>query len=186
MTHPPYFFGYGSLVNTATHDFPDPRPARLAGWRRVWMHTDMREAAFLTVIPDPDSTIDGLVAQVPGADWQALDRREWAYERVPVADQLSHTLSDVSDISVYAVPTARQTAQGGTHPVFLSYLDVVVQGYLQHFGQDGAKAFFASTSGWDVPIVDDRAMPRYPRHQRLSPAETGFVDAMLETVRVVP
>ncbi len=31
----PYFFGYSSLVNLATHDFPDPRPATLRGWRRA-------------------------------------------------------------------------------------------------------------------------------------------------------
>jgi hypothetical protein len=33
-----------------------------------------------------------------------------------------------------------------------------------------------------VPILNDRAAPRYPRHQRLSAAETAQVDAMLRAV----
>ena len=77
----PYFFGYGSLVNLATHDFPDPRPARLKGWRRAWRHTDLRPVAFLTAVPDTESEIEGMIAHVPRNDWAALDEREWAYDR---------------------------------------------------------------------------------------------------------
>ena len=33
-------------------------------------------------------------------------------------------------------------------PILLSYLDVVVQGYLAEFGEAGVARFFASTDGW--------------------------------------
>ena len=57
-----YFFGYGSLVNRATHDYGRSRPARLTGWRRIWRHTDLRPVAYLAAIPDPTCAIDGLIA----------------------------------------------------------------------------------------------------------------------------
>jgi hypothetical protein len=57
-----------------------------------------------------------------------------------------------------------------------SYLDVVVQGYLNEFGEAGAALFFATTHGWDAPILNDRKAPLYPRDQVLTRAETGFVD----------
>ena len=50
MSHD-FFFGYGSLVNRATHDFPEAHPARVTGWRRAWRHTDLRPVAYLTAEP---------------------------------------------------------------------------------------------------------------------------------------
>lgn len=153
----PYFFGYGSLVNSATHDFADPRPARLSGWRRAWRHTDQRPVAFLTAVPDPDCQIEGMIAHVPHDNWQELDQREWAYDRVPVTASVTHPLRHPVEIAVYAVPEGRQTAPGHDYPILLSYVDVVVQGYLRAFGTEGADRFFATTEGWEVPILNDRA-----------------------------
>ncbi|NDW45116.1 gamma-glutamylcyclotransferase family protein [Ruegeria sp. PrR005] len=178
----PYFFGYGSLVNLTTHDFPDPRPARLKGWRRVWRHTDLRQVAFLTATPDPDCEIEGMIAHVPNDDWAALDAREWAYDRVPVTGAVSHDLTRPVDIAVYAVATEKQSLPSTRHPILLSYIDVVVQGYLRHFGEAGVERFFATTDGWEAPIINDRAAPRYPRHQVLKPSETALVDSHLAAV----
>lgn len=175
----PYFFGYGSLVNLATHDFPDPRPAQLKGWRRAWRHTDLRPVAFLTAIPDPDAEIDGMIAHVPQNDWAALDKREWAYDRIPATRSVTHPLKHPVDIAVYAVPADRQSARADKHPLLLSYLDVVVQGYLRAFGPDGADRFFATTDGWETPVLNDRDAPRYPRHQHLSADEISFIDDRL-------
>ena len=175
LTHP-YFFGYGSLVNTATHSYLDPNPAKLHGWRRCWCHTPLRDISFLSATPDPDTTIEGLIAAVPDGDWQALDAREFAYERLPADKAVSHNMSNSPDISVYAVRQEHQKAGSKAHPILLSYLDVVVQGYLLVFGEAGVAAFFASTSGWEAPVLDDRAAPRYPRHQTLSGSERELVD----------
>ena len=171
----PYFFGYGSLVNRATHDYPDAHPARLQGWRRAWVRTRRRDVVFLTVIPDPDTTIEGLIAAVPGADWAALDLREAGYTRQPSAQSILHPLAPPPDIAHYTIPPQEQCPDDN-HVILRSYLDVVVQGYLREFGEDGVARFFETTSGWHTPIRDDRAAPVYPRHQPLGTHETELVD----------
>ncbi|SER74677.1 ChaC-like protein [Tranquillimonas rosea] len=179
----PYFFGYGSLVNRATHSYAAAHPARLHGWRRVWRHTDLQPQAFLTAVPVEGSAIDGLIAAVPGADWAALDARETGYDRV-AAPRVDHPVGDV-DVRVYTIPKGKHRVPDDTCPILLSYLDVVVQGYLTEFGESGVEAFFATTDGWDTPIRDDRHAPLYPRAQVLEPRERAMVDAHLRAVGAV-
>ncbi|MEY8827431.1 gamma-glutamylcyclotransferase family protein [Sedimentitalea sp. XS_ASV28] len=183
MTADPYFFGYGSLVNRATHDFTNPQPAQLTGWCRAWRHTDLRPAAFLTVVPAPDTTIDGLIAHVPNGDWQALDQREWAYDRIPATASVTHPVTKPVEIAVYSVPLTRHTTPTDRHPILLSYLDVVIQGYLREFGTGGADRFFQTTQGWETPILDDRNAPRYPRHQQLTAQQIAYVDDRLAAMK---
>ncbi|MEM6408431.1 MAG: gamma-glutamylcyclotransferase family protein [Pseudomonadota bacterium] len=179
----PYFFGYGSLVNTRTHDYPDPIPTKLHGWRRVWKHTEMRDVAYLSVERAQDCAIEGLVARVPGDDWAALDEREYAYWREPVPSHtLSFTRSVAASVQIYQTRTGQNAAPSVKHPIILSYLDVVVQGFLNVFGEDGVARFFETTAGWEAPILNDRAAPFYPRHQQLSALETGLVDHHLEAL----
>lgn len=177
----PYFFGYGSLVNRATHAHADAHPATLRGWRRMWRHTALRPVAFLTVVPAPRSQIDGLIASVPGADWLALDDREHAYDRV-TAEDVTHPLPRALDVQLYTIPDGKHGAPDRTHPVLLSYIDTVVQGYLNAFGTDGVARFFDTTDGWDAPIADDRRAPRYTRHQTLTRAERALVDQHLASL----
>ena len=181
----PFFFGYGSLVNRQTHDFPEALPARVRGWRRVWRHTDRRQAAYLSVHPVPGAEIDGLVAAVPGGDWAALDLREAAYDRLPVAPADVHHAHDRPiAVHIYATNGAF-SAPAREHPILLSYLDCVVQGYLHAHGRDGADRFFATTDGWETPILNDRASPRYSRHTGLSDAERAVVDGWLARLSAV-
>lgn len=174
-----YFFGYGSLVNRDTHEFTRAQRAQLRGWRRVWRHTSLRPVAYLTVVPDATTEIDGLIAAVPGDDWAALDERESAYDRVAASHQIEHRLTHRPEIAVYSIPEGKHSAPSQTHPALLSYIDTVVQGYLREFGEDGAQRFFATTDGWEAPVLDDRADPIYPRHRHLSAEERAFVDACL-------
>ena len=174
----PAFFGYGSLVNLATHDYADPRPARLSGWRRVWKTTDLRDMAFLSVEP-AQGLLHGVVARVPGADWAALDEREAAYRRHDVTDVVQHDGSK-AQTAIYQVMQEHHAE--GTHPILLSYLDVVVQGYLQIYGVEGVADFFATTAGWHVGVRDDRSAPIYPRHQILTNDEMALVDKHLAVV----
>lgn len=175
-----FFFGYGSLVNRQTHVYTDAHRVQVSGWRRCWRHTALRPIAFLTATPCKESTIDGLIAGVPNNDWNALDEREYAYDRVLLTDKVNHSLPRQPDIAIYTIPANKHGAPDRSHPILLSYLDVVVQGYLQEFGEGGAQAFFASTDGWDAPILDDRMDPIYPRHQSLTSSERSLVDALLE------
>ncbi|GGL52861.1 gamma-glutamylcyclotransferase family protein [Wenxinia marina] len=176
----PLFFGYGSLVNLATHGYRDPRPARLTGWRRVWRRTSLREVAFLSVDPAPDVTIDGVVAQVPGADWALLDERERAYARHDVTHAVAHD-GPVAPCAVYRVSEGLIQPASEAAPILLSYLDAVAQGFLRVYGTDGLAAFFATTEGWG-PIRDDRAAPVYPRAQVLTAEERAEVDRHLAGV----
>ena len=177
----PYFFGYGSLVNRATHDYPDAHPATLNGWRRVWVRTALRDVVFLSIRPAKGDSIQGLIAAVPGADWAALDLRETGYTRVDTTAHVTHPARTQS-IAAYQVPSEMQRA-GGEHRILLSYLDVVVQGFVREFGEAGAEAFFATTDGWDTPVHDDRAAPIYPRAQPLSASERALTDRLLAQVQ---
>ncbi len=177
-----YFFGYGSLVNRNTHIYAPAYPARARGWRRAWRCTPEREPAFLTVIPDPDCEIEGLVAGVPGQDWAALDLREANYDRLPASDSVTHPVGPEAEIAIYSIPEHARAEPDDRHPVLLSYLDVVLQGYLGEYGRDGADRFLATTTGWNAPILDDRASPRYPRAQTLTDAETCYVDRALRSL----
>jgi class 3 adenylate cyclase len=113
-----YFFGYGSLVNRATHVFAEAHPAQLRGWRRVWRHTEMRPVAFLTALPDPQSTIDGLIAAVPGADWPALDlgevedRVERVLQAPPAAEERRVVTVMFADLVGYTALAARVDPSG--------------------------------------------------------------------------
>jgi len=178
------FFGYGSLVNALTHAYDDPRPAKLHGWRRAWRHTHHRPVSFLTAVPAPqDATLWGMVAAVPSQDWAELDAREYAYTRVMVTEN-THVLSGVaaSDVAVYAIAPGDHHAPQADHPVLQSYLDTVLQGYLKTFGEAGLAHFVATTDGWDAPILQDRAAPRYPRATELSDRERCVIDAVLDPV----
>lgn len=174
------FFGYGSLVNRATHSYRRTRPARLEGWRRVWVHTNLRPLAFLSVEPAPGA-IDGLVAEVPRSDWAALDERERAYDRHPVSTVLHECGSD-TPAQIYAVHAGHAAPPDITHPVLLSYVDIVVQGFLDVFGETGAVRFFETTSGWQAPILNDRAAPRYTRHRPTTRREREIVDSHLSAL----
>ena len=175
------FFGYGSLVNHATHGYDNARPARLSGWRRRWVATSLRPVAYLSVEPW-EGEIAGLVAEVPGGDWTALDAREAAYDKHPVTVRL-HACGSDTPARVYAVTPAHAAPPDTRHPVLLSYIDTVVQGFLEVFGTAGAEDFFATTAGWDSPILNDRDAPRYPRATVLTAAERAIVDAQLAHVQ---
>ncbi len=171
----PYFFGYGSLVNDATHTYPDARPALLQGWRRAWVGSQMRGVVLLTAVQSPGDAIDGLVAAVPSGDWAALDKREEGYDRLWTQDVSDHALPHAPEMAVYSVHPDRRR-DTSEQVILQSYLDVVIQGFSRVFGEDGVTRFFDTTIGWHTPILNDRADPIYPRHQRLSAQETALVD----------
>jgi hypothetical protein len=180
---PQHFFGYGSLVNRATHAYPNATRASLSGWRRTWVHTAVRPLAFLSVEPAPDTTIQGLIAHVPGGDWAALDAREHGYTRHLTEARL--TCNTPHGVQVYAVPQRDAGRPAKAHPILLSYIDVVVQGFLTEFGPQGVTDFFATTNGWEAPILNDRTAPQYPRAQVLTKAELALVDEGLAGVGAI-
>ena len=176
-----FIFGYGSLVNRATHDYESTRIATLKGWRRAWVSSASQNAAFLSAVPDQDYTIEGMILQTPPVD-PALDLRETAYDRVIVSPSITPKLEAGNVVNTYAIPKGRQTPPVGKNLILLSYLDVVVQGYFHEYGEPGVQRFFETTWGWDVGIMNDRDNPQYPRHQPLSKQETALTDHWLNAL----
>ncbi|WP_299921726.1 gamma-glutamylcyclotransferase family protein [uncultured Pelagimonas sp.] len=177
MTHA-YFFGYGSLVDQRTHAYAPTQPAKASGWARAWCATPDRNLCFLTAIRDANCAILGLVAPVPSQDWSVLDERERAYERHEASADIDHSAPG-SSIAIYSVSDHRRSIPTAKNPILLSYLDVVIHGYLQEFGADGAAHFFSTTQGWEAPILNDRSDPIYPRSQTLGDATRQTVDSAL-------
>lgn len=181
-----YFFGYGSLVNQRTHVYEDCHPATVRGWQRSWMPSARRDVSFLSAVPAKDGVLHGLIAAVPQGNWSALDEREQAYFRSPVEHgTLTCNLDRPPVVQIYQANPDYVDPVVSRKPILLSYLDVVIQGYLRVFGQEGVESFFATTQGWDKPVRDDRAAPVYARAQSLSRGETALVDRHLERVSAV-
>jgi len=59
-----------------------------------------------------------------------------------------------------------------------------VTGYLDMFGHEGAERFFASTDGWDSPVLDDRRDPIYPRAIPPDGRQKAYIDAKLDDLGV--
>ena len=176
-----FIFGYGSLVNTDTHDYGQVQIAELSGWRRTWHYTTLRDLAYLSAIPAPGSSIKGVVLNVPPLDAK-LEEREQAYARHQVSDTVDHAVKYAPHINVFAVPPNVHRARNANSTLLLSYIDVVVQGYFREYGETGVQEFFETTHGWGAPVLNDRADPIYPRHQRLSKLETDLSDHWLNNL----
>ncbi|MGR3291953.1 MAG: gamma-glutamylcyclotransferase family protein [Paracoccaceae bacterium] len=179
-----FIFGYGSLVNRATHDYTEIERAELHGWRREWHYTTLRDLAYLSATPDPDGSIIGVTLKAPQND-SKLEDRERAYQRSNVSRQVVRSGTAKIDIEIFAISPALCRPTGPRSALLLSYIDVVVQGFLQEYGEPGVQNFFETTHGWGAPILNDRAAPVYPRHQPLQARETALTDHWLNALSAV-
>jgi hypothetical protein len=169
-------FGYGSLVNRETlPEHVRARPATVRGWRRAWRAAS-RSASWgvcaVSVAEAPGAEIDGLLVIFEDAVWPVIEAREHRYRWFVLPDFGERVL---------AFRAGAEADRWGDreHPVHLTYVDTVLQGYLREFGEAGARRFMETTDGWHVPILDDRAAPRYPRARPLPAPERALVDGLL-------
>jgi hypothetical protein len=179
------YFGYGSLVNRATHRtrIVHAVPARINGWRRHWRaRPDMPgfPAALLTVTPEPGAVCDGLLIFDHAASLSDIDRREARYRRLEISpSSISGTVDFPAGCPVFLY-RAEETLP--LHPapprILRSYLDAVLQGFLVEHGEEGVRRFVRETAGFHFPIEEDRTSPIYPRAVRLSEAEKRFFDGL--------
>lgn len=181
------YFGYGSLVNRATHrtEIVHAVPARLIGWRRCWRpRPDMPgfPAALLTVREQEDAVCDGLLVYDRAENLATIDEREARYRRLPVPlERLEAALPVPEGCPVY-VYRAEDAVPPHPEPphILRSYLDAVLQGFLHVHGEEGVRRFLMETDGFDTPIHDDRAAPLYPRAVMLAEKEKVLVEEMLQ------
>lgn len=183
------YFGYGSLVNRATHrtEIVDAVPARLKGWRRCWRaRPDMPgfPAALLTIRPDPASCTDGLLVIDRAENLAAVDAREARYDRLALAAADLEIGSEVDPALPLYVYVAQDHVPPHPEPprILRSYLEAVLQGFLGVHGEAGLSRFLAETEGFEIGIHDDRAAPVYPRAVRLAEAEAALIDVLLGSV----
>lgn len=180
------YFGYGSLVNRATHRtaIVDAIPARLLGWRRMWRpRPDMPgfPAALLTIGPEPGSSCDGLLVVDRAENLAAVDEREARYRRVALAPsdlEVSGALPRECPLYVYV---AQEELPLHKEPpsILQSYLDAVMQGFLAEHGEAGLRRFVSDTANFDMPILADRHAPRYPRAVALTEKEQALFETLL-------
>ncbi|ODN70585.1 hypothetical protein [Methylobrevis pamukkalensis] len=187
------YIGYGSLVNRATlrTDFVDLVPCRLRGWRRGWRHRILRTSGHtqtvLTAVPDAVAEIDAVIVVDRLENLPLVDARERGYDRLPVAADkvtVGGPIPSGLDLHVYVSKAPWTGPPADSHPIPLSYVDAVAGGYRAVFGEEGLAGFFTSTIGWDVPMLDDRATPTYPRAVARDPALEAMVDAAIAARRL--
>ena len=134
----------------------------------------------LTIVAAPSSTIDGVIAKAPS--WDELDAREIGYDRHRLMDPLRDHASDEvidKDVNVYRSKPECLGLPCPGFPIWRSYVDAVLQGYLRQFGDGGLQRFMATTDGWSRHLVDDREAPRYPRAVQLDPREVELFDELI-------
>lgn len=187
MTHLVGYFGYGSLVNRATHrtGIVDAMPARLKGWRRQWRpRPDMPgfPAALLTVRPEPEAWTDGLLVIDHAENLASVDAREARYDRVALTSNDLECVGKVpADMPLFVYVAQAHVPPHPAPPMILrSYLDAVLQGFLAEHGEAGVRRFLAETEGFDIGVHDDREEPVYPRSVRLAETEHALFEALLE------
>lgn len=189
-------FGYGSLVNLDTLRTPyvSAWPARLKGWRRIWLPRPRVERsfapvdglAFLSAEMDPSSQIDGMIVVKHADSLSALDAREALYRRhrVELGDIELLRPGDEPDITMpLHIYVANDYAPESADPprILRSYLDAVFQGYRTHFSEQGLTRFLASTANFHLDILEDRHDPVYPRAVVLTRQERELFDRVRPT-----
>ena len=94
-------------------------------------------------------------------------------------------LAEPGPTDVMAFPMDPPVAAGAClppterHPILRSYLDTVLAGFRAEYGPGAVADFVATTRGWEAPILDDRARPRYSRAIAPDPALGAEIDAAL-------
>ena len=194
-TGPEYFayFGYGSLVNRSTHqsEIAGYSRVKLKGWRRQWLPRPLGKfghVALLSVYPDQQSEIDGLLILDHIDNLAALDAREIRYDRTRIefdsfsanlpVNELDGNFQD-SPISIYQAKSVPPFAGAEKCRILRSYLDAVMQGYLNEFGIEGLNSFIASTDNFEIGIREDRKKPVYSRPITLKATEHMLFDRLV-------
>lgn len=186
------YFGYGSLVNRATHrtDIVDAVPAHLVGWRRRWMpraNNAVYDVAILSVTRDGASTTDGLLVIDRVDNLPAIDEREGDYLRRTIPrSEITHEANLPSDCPVYVYEIPEEPGLSfGSQRILRSYLDAVLQGFLVEHGEAAVRRFVDETEAFEIGLLDDRHDPMYRRSVNLSADEQALIDEVLDHLPIV-
>jgi len=178
------YFGYGSLVNLGSLRTPyiSAHRATVSGWQRQWLARPEEPGtfaaraglAFLSVVKTTNGEIDGMLITDHATSLKSLDERESLYSRVtlkPENIKLHDDDIDTTNRFLYVADELPDEPTSTETKILRSYLDVVMQGYLNHFGIEGVQRFFDTTLNFELDILEDREQPLYPRATTLSSEE---------------
>ncbi|HYI79967.1 MAG TPA: gamma-glutamylcyclotransferase family protein [Thermoleophilaceae bacterium] len=171
---PDFVFGYGSLARDL---LADVEVKRLRGYRRAFgVAADNSEAiagykryrlpgdgsypdvhvAFLDIVEDPGTVVNGVLAPVDPGALADLDRRERNYDRIDV----TAAIEDPPDGRVWAYagsPDGRDRLRAGiaagTAVVQRNYLDHVYDGF-RRLGEAEYQRFLSTTDLDGLPLLD--------------------------------
>lgn len=185
------YFGYGSLVNPATHrtNVLHYERAQLRGFSRYWQERpdpSNEPIALLSSAPsNPDDVLDGLLVFDYLENLPLVDEREYGYDRLDVlpANLKLYDEKALPDIPLYVYSGRAPHNAETPHYILQSYLDAVLQGYLHHYGETGVRDFVERTARFDTALFTDRTAPRYPRHVKLTDKEQILFDQITSFMR---
>jgi len=189
------YFGYGSLVNDRTRNLESfGLSGRLKGFRRQWrMRSGYGDTGqpgnegvtALSVVRDDNAYCDGLLVFDHKDHLPQVDKRETNYDRLSLdlADfDCNFDIPAGVEAYIYIGQPHYTHWAEGAFPVLQSYIDAVMQGFLDKFGHAGLERFISETDGWRVPILQDRHNPIYPRPVLLNASEERLFDQLLQKV----
>ena len=186
------YFGFGSLVNkhTLRTSYVDIIPATLTGWRRHWQaRTKLIEenVALLSIHRDPTCSIKGMLVVDLLENLPLVDEREEGYSRHQLDASALHFPDEFDapeELYVYVANEATDVEDTGA--LLQSYMDAVLQGFLNEYGDQGVRHFVETTKGFERPIIADRHQPMYPRNVSLADPEIALFDEALKLAGAGP
>ena len=185
------FFGYGSLVNELTLSKKyDIHSGKIQNWKREWKHcvdTPFGGVCALTASRVEDALIDGVFIKCNDIELRQFDEREIGYDRIEIArSDVIYSNGVLPDrLYIYTSGPGHYRVGDFHYPIWLSYVEVVICGYLRTFGEAGVDRFIQSTGGWSTPIIDDRKNPRYPRFTNVSDEHRRLIETWLHNISEV-
>ena len=179
------YFGFGSLVNrnTLRTSYVDLVQASLKGYSRHWQSktkTLEEQVALLSIHPDQTCEIYGMIVLDKLENLPLVDAREQGYSRHRLnRDQLliDSDAAMPNDIYVYIANEPEGESDEGA--LLQSYLDAVMQGFFNEYGDEGVRHFMDTTKGFDRKLIRDRQSPKYPRPVMLSDSDATYFDSLV-------
>ncbi len=185
------YFGFGSLVNkhTLRTSYVDIIPASLKGYSRHWQarsNTFDNHVSLLSIHPDSSCEIKGMIVFDTLDNLPLVDEREQGYSRHKLTHDEVNVASSVDlpdNLYVYIADEIKDAKDDGA--LLQSYLDAVMQGFLNEYGDEGVSHFIDTTKGFERNIFLDRDAPLYPRDVKLSSKEASLFDAEIKRAGVL-
>lgn len=187
------YFGYGSLVNTRTlGPGTSVRAGRLDGWIREWRVVGLTDSGrgicALSVAPEAGASIRGVLASEPKSGLAILEARERRYDKVmSVGGNFiceAQGLPGPDDMFLFQAKAENRDWGSERNPILQSYIDCVLLGFHDFWGEDGIRHFVETTRGWHAPVLADRAAPIYPRAVQVPAEVIALIDRYLEPLDI--